>query len=102
MANSLNKNPIVLDTIGTGVNISSSEKDIQAIVYRVGTSAGAACQLLDGSAGDVIFDAAGAANTTIPLQLPDGLRVSGLYLQTLEANGKLLIYLTPGRRPYYP
>lgn len=101
MANSLNKNPIVLDTPGTGVSISTAERDIQAIVYRVGTTAGAACQLQDGSAGDVIFDAAGAANTTIVLTLQEPLRVSGLYLQTLEANGKLLIYTSPSRRPYY-
>jgi hypothetical protein len=103
MANSLSKNPIVLDTPGTGVVISTTEKDIQAIVYRAGTSAGAACQLLDGSAGDVVFDAAGAANTTIVLTLQEPLRVSGLYLPStgLEANGKLLIYTSPSRRPYY-
>lgn len=98
MANTTGKNPIVADTAGT--TLASGEVLVQAFCYLAGTAAGAAVQLLDGSAGDILFDAKGAANTTVTLSLPDPIRVSGLYLQTLEANGKLLIYTWPSKGAY--
>lgn len=100
MANSVGKNPIVADTSGT--SLQESEANIQAIVYVGGTTAGAACQLLDGPAGDIIFEAkTSAANETITLTLIEPLRVSGLYLNTLDSLGKILIYTWPSKRSYY-
>lgn len=104
MANSLNTKPpiLYLDTSGTAVMAHDpSGKLVQAILYTVGTTAGGACEILSGtgSGGPTLYYAKGPANETLaPLVFHEPFRVPGLYLKTLEANGKVVIYLEPSDR----
>lgn len=102
MANSYTKKPniLVLDTSGTAV--AAEEIRIQAFSWITGTSAPSSVELLagTGTGGTPIFLGTHAANETINLTLLEPLRVSGAYLKSLNALGKLLVYLAPSDRPY--
>ena len=91
MANVLTTNPIILDTAGA-TSLIARPLRIRTIVWYGATTAAHTIRIHDASGGNIIFGAnARVADETIVVTL-DGIRVTGLYLTTLDS-GTVLVYL---------
>lgn len=91
---------MVLDTAGTAV--ATGDLRIQAFCWLTGTASPSSIELLagTGSTGSAIFYGTHAPNEMVTLTLLEPLRVTGAYLKTCNALGKLVVYLAPSDRSY--
>jgi hypothetical protein len=95
MANSLNTNPIVIDTFSGDVTITTEPVQIDTISFT-SSSAGDIATLDDKNGNLVYYQSTSAANGSESLSF-DGLRIQGLTLDvsdgTYAGTARLLIYL---------